>query len=90
MDRNDACLGLAELAKKDPEKAKEAIPALIEAFNKWGTLTKAIITETFVELQDWRALPSLVRHVDSKHWELRSRIEWAMSNIPAVELKVIE
>ncbi len=89
-ERSSACVGIAELAKSDPEKARETVPALIEAFNRWGAMTKAVIAETFVELQDWRALPSLVKNADAKNPELRARIEWALSNIPAVILKPIE
>jgi hypothetical protein len=90
VDRNHACVGIAEIAKTRPENAREAYPALLEAFNRWGVLTKAIVTETFVELQDWRALPVLIRNVNCKNPELRSRIEWALSNIPAVTLRPIE
>lgn len=90
VERNRACVGIAEIAKTDPEKAREAYPALLEAFNRWGAMTKAIVTETFVELQDWRALPVLIRNLDCKNAELRARIEWALSNIPAVTLKPIE
>lgn len=90
VERSSACVGISELAKKEPEKALETVPALIEAFNRWGAMTKAVIAETFVELQDWRALPSLIKNADAKQWELRARVQWALSNIPAVILKPLE
>lgn len=89
VERSRACVGIAAIAETRPEKAKEAFPALVEAFNSWGVLTKAIITETFAELQDGRAFPTLIRNINHPNNELRARIEWALSKIPAVELKVI-
>lgn len=89
FDRTRACLDIADLAKKDKEKAKEALPALREAFERWGPLSKCLISEVFVALGDGRALPALVKHMDRRHPETKARLEWAIRNIPAIELKVI-
>jgi len=88
--RSKACVDIAELAKTSPEKAVETLPALLEAFEKWGALTKCTVSEALVALGDARALPTLVKHANHPHRETRDRIRMALSRIPTLELKVIE
>ncbi|MBU0527333.1 MAG: hypothetical protein ABH983_01890 [Candidatus Micrarchaeota archaeon] len=88
--RSKACVDITELSKREPEKARETFPALIEAFEKWGGLTKCIVSEALVALGDARAFPTLIRAANNPHPETRDRIRLAISRIPALELRVIE
>lgn len=88
--RSKACVDIAELSKSEPEKAIETLPALLEAFEKWGALTKCVVSEALVALGDARAFPTLIRAANHPHRETRDRIRLAISQIPALELRVIE
>lgn len=61
-----ACLRIKETAKIDQETAKTALPELIEAFEKYGPLTKSLIAEVLAEIRDVRSLRALRKAYDEQ------------------------
>ncbi|MBU0532086.1 HEAT repeat domain-containing protein [Candidatus Micrarchaeota archaeon] len=88
-DRWMACVEIHDLALENPQKAAQALPALLDAFEKWGAGTKCVVAETLIAIGDARVLPTLMRAVNHENAEVRERVHYALSAIPAVSLEVI-
>ncbi|MBD3209802.1 hypothetical protein GF318_00285 [Candidatus Micrarchaeota archaeon] len=90
VDRWFAVMEVHDIAKDDPEKAKQALPALFEAFRKWGDGTKCIVAETLKVVGDPKALHVLVAAAKHKSDEVRVRVMDAIASIPTHVVEVIE
>lgn len=64
-DRADACVAIRRLAKTDPAEARRAAPALMEAFTRWGPLTKCVAAEALHSLVAANGTPAGIISAES-------------------------
>lgn len=89
VERWEACLDIHDMAQSDPKKAAAALPALTDAMDRWGAITRAVVADTLSAIGDGRALPALCRHAGERQEQARERIEEALRTIPAIVLRII-